>query len=129
MNPSRQSSRQARVWPLLFMGCLAGTGLASAVVGAQQNSVHPQPRAEASAESSDGHRQPESTSAATRGNLAESPRRILGGQLRGAARAADDGLRAERRSLRELAVDEFDLRPEGREQRWRVRGARRLCRR
>src|SRR6266852_4572847 len=46
MNPSRLSSRQARVWPLLFMGCLAGTGLASAVVGAQQNSVHPQPRAE-----------------------------------------------------------------------------------
>jgi glucose/arabinose dehydrogenase len=46
MNPSRQSSQQARVWPLLFMGCLAGTGLASAVVGAQQNSVHPQPRAE-----------------------------------------------------------------------------------
>ena len=46
MNPSRQSSPQARVWPLPFMGCLSGTGLASAVVGAQQNSVHPQPRAE-----------------------------------------------------------------------------------
>jgi len=28
------------------MGCLAGAGLASAVVGAQKNSVHPQPRAE-----------------------------------------------------------------------------------
>jgi hypothetical protein len=28
------------------MGCLAGAGLARAVVGAQQNSVHPQPRAE-----------------------------------------------------------------------------------
>jgi glucose/arabinose dehydrogenase len=46
MNPSRRSSRQSRVWPLLFMGCLAGTGLASALVRAQQNSVHPQPRAE-----------------------------------------------------------------------------------
>ena len=46
MNPSRQDSRQARVWPFLFIGCLAGAGLASAVAGAQQNSVHPQPRAE-----------------------------------------------------------------------------------
>jgi hypothetical protein len=46
MNPSRQASRQARVWPFLFMGCLAAAGLASAVGGAQQNSVHPQPRAE-----------------------------------------------------------------------------------
>ena len=46
MNPSSRSSRQARVWPLLFMGCVAGTGLASALVGAQQNSLHPQPRAE-----------------------------------------------------------------------------------
>ena len=46
MNPSSRSSRQARVWPLLFMGCLAGAGLASALVRAQQNSVHPQPRAE-----------------------------------------------------------------------------------
>src|SRR2546430_5986723 len=46
MTPSSRSSRQARVWPLLFMGCLAGTGLASALVGAQQNSLHPQPRAE-----------------------------------------------------------------------------------
>src|SRR3954463_7095979 len=45
MNPSSRSSRQARVWPLLFMGCLAVTGLAGALVGAQQNSVHPQPRA------------------------------------------------------------------------------------
>jgi glucose/arabinose dehydrogenase len=36
MNPSR----------LLFMGCLAGTGLAGAVAGAQQNTVHSQPRAE-----------------------------------------------------------------------------------
>ena len=45
MNPSRQASRQARVWPFLFMGCLAAAGLASAG-GAQQNSVHPQPRAE-----------------------------------------------------------------------------------
>src|SRR3954471_19194551 len=45
MNPSSRSSRQARVWPLLFIGCLAVTGLASALVGAQQNSVHPQPRA------------------------------------------------------------------------------------
>lgn len=46
MNPSRQPSRQAPVWSLIFTGCLAGAGLASAVVGAQQNSVHPQPRAE-----------------------------------------------------------------------------------
>src|SRR5262245_59241514 len=46
MNASRQSSRQARVWPpLLFMGCLAGAGLVSAALAAQQNSVHPQPRA------------------------------------------------------------------------------------
>src|SRR3954452_25437523 len=45
MNRSSRSSRQARVWPLLFMGCLAVTGLASALVGAQQNAVHPQPRA------------------------------------------------------------------------------------
>src|SRR5437763_17036590 len=59
-----------------------------------------------------GYRQPESTSAATRGDLAEGPRRILSGELRGAARAPHDGVRAERRSLRELAVDvylTFDL--------------------
>src|SRR6187431_2204766 len=47
MNPPRQSSRSARIWPLLVAGCLAGTGLAGALVGAQQNSMHPQPRAEA----------------------------------------------------------------------------------
>src|SRR5260221_13732809 len=46
MNPSSRSSRRARVWPPLFMGCFAGPGLASALVGAQQNSVPPQPRAE-----------------------------------------------------------------------------------
>src|SRR4029453_6518430 len=45
MNRSRQSSRRTRVRPLL-MGCLAATGLAGAGVGAQRNSVHPQPRAE-----------------------------------------------------------------------------------
>jgi glucose/arabinose dehydrogenase len=45
MNRSTPSS-QPRVWPLLFMGCLAGTALAGAVVFAQQNSVHRQPRAE-----------------------------------------------------------------------------------
>jgi glucose/arabinose dehydrogenase len=45
MNPSRQDSRQARVWPFLFLGCLAGAAL-GAVAGAQQNSVHPQPRAD-----------------------------------------------------------------------------------
>ena len=44
MNPSRQASRPVRVWPFLFLGCLAVTGLASAVVAAQRNSVHPQPR-------------------------------------------------------------------------------------
>ena len=38
---------QARAWPFLFMGCLAAAGLTIAVSGAQQNSVHPQPRAEA----------------------------------------------------------------------------------
>ena len=37
---------QARAWPFLFMVCLAAAGLAAAV-SAQQNSVHPQPRAEA----------------------------------------------------------------------------------
>src|SRR6185503_18374366 len=36
-------SGQARVWPIILMGCLAATGL----VGAQRNSVHPQPRADA----------------------------------------------------------------------------------
>src|SRR6185295_7602343 len=46
MNRSRQSSQRMRVWPLLLMGCLAATGLAGAVVGAQRNSVHSQPRAE-----------------------------------------------------------------------------------
>src|SRR5262245_1203756 len=38
---------QARARPFLFLGCLAVAGLATAVSGAQQNSVHPQPRAEA----------------------------------------------------------------------------------
>ncbi len=46
MNPSQQSSRPASGWPFL-VGCLAATLLASALVGAQQNSVHPQPRADA----------------------------------------------------------------------------------
>ena len=46
MNRSRQSSRQTRVRLLLFIGCLAGTGPAGSVVGAQKNSVHPQPRAQ-----------------------------------------------------------------------------------
>jgi glucose/arabinose dehydrogenase len=46
MNASRQSSRQARVWPLLLsIGCVAVAALASAALAAQQNSVHPQPRA------------------------------------------------------------------------------------
>src|SRR4051794_30817235 len=47
MNQSRPSSRQGHVWVRLVMGFVAGTGLASAGVGAQQNAVHPQPRAEA----------------------------------------------------------------------------------
>jgi glucose/arabinose dehydrogenase len=46
MNRSRLSSPRARLRPLLCMGCLAGAALASAIVGAQQNSVHRQPRAE-----------------------------------------------------------------------------------
>jgi len=46
MNRSRRSARQARVWPLLLMGSLAGAELASTLVRAQQNAVHPQPRAE-----------------------------------------------------------------------------------
>ena len=46
MNRSRQSSRQAHRWPFLLLGCLAATQLASAVIDAQQNAVHPQPRAE-----------------------------------------------------------------------------------
>src|SRR3954453_4794111 len=45
MNQSRPS--QAHVWVRLVMGFVAGTGLASAGVGAQQNAVHPQPRADA----------------------------------------------------------------------------------
>ena len=39
------TSKRARVWLLVFLACAAG--LAGAVVSAQQNSVHPQPRAEA----------------------------------------------------------------------------------
>jgi glucose/arabinose dehydrogenase len=46
MDPSRPDSRQERAWPFLFIGCLAGAGLVSAAAGAQQNAVHPQPRAE-----------------------------------------------------------------------------------
>jgi glucose/arabinose dehydrogenase len=45
MIPSKLETRPARLWPFLFIGCLAGSALAS-VGGAQQNSVHPQPRAE-----------------------------------------------------------------------------------
>ena len=41
-----QPSRPARAWPYLLLGCLANVGIASAVVVAQQNTVHPQPRAE-----------------------------------------------------------------------------------
>ena len=39
-------SRQPRAWLRLLLGCLATVGIASAVVVAQQNTVHPQPRAE-----------------------------------------------------------------------------------
>jgi glucose/arabinose dehydrogenase len=46
MNRSRVSSPQLHVWPLLLTGCLAGAGLATTLAGAQQNAVHPQPRAE-----------------------------------------------------------------------------------
>jgi len=46
MNSSRQSSRPVCVWPLLVTGCLAGAGLAGGGLRAQQNSVHPQPRAD-----------------------------------------------------------------------------------
>src|SRR5262249_8659263 len=45
MNSSRRSSRPAIAWPLLLSGCVAAAGLAGAGVRAQQNSVHPQPRA------------------------------------------------------------------------------------
>ncbi len=41
-----QPSRRRRVWSYVWLGCLANVGIASAVVGAQQNTVHPQPRAE-----------------------------------------------------------------------------------
>src|SRR4051794_6224837 len=47
MNQSRPSLRQPHVWVRLVMGFVAGTGLASGGVGAQQNAVHPQPRADA----------------------------------------------------------------------------------
>ncbi len=46
MNAVGHPSRPTRAWPYLALGCLAGAGVASAVVAAQQNSVHPQPRAE-----------------------------------------------------------------------------------
>lgn len=46
MKTVRQSSRQARAWSCLLLGCLASVGIASAVVVAQQNTVHPQPRAD-----------------------------------------------------------------------------------
>ncbi|HEY7169546.1 MAG TPA: sorbosone dehydrogenase family protein [Vicinamibacterales bacterium] len=46
MNPSRQPTRQSQVRLYLFVGFLSATALASAVVGAQRNAVHPQPRAD-----------------------------------------------------------------------------------
>src|SRR6476646_10449638 len=46
MNRSRQPSQRASVWFLLVTACLTATAVASAVVGAQQNTIHPQPRAE-----------------------------------------------------------------------------------
>src|SRR5262245_14770178 len=49
MTPSRRPSRKPRFWPLVvtfLLGCLASAGLARVLVSAQQNSVHPQPRAD-----------------------------------------------------------------------------------
>ncbi len=49
MTPSTPPSQKPRLWPLvvtLMLGCLAGAGLANVLVSAQQNSVHPQPRAD-----------------------------------------------------------------------------------
>jgi glucose/arabinose dehydrogenase len=46
VNQSRHDSRPARLGPLFFIGCLSGAAFASAGAGAQQNPVHPQPRAE-----------------------------------------------------------------------------------
>ena len=46
MNRVGQLSRHTRARSYLVLGCLAGAGVGSAVVAAQQNSVHPQPRAE-----------------------------------------------------------------------------------
>ena len=46
MNAAGLGSRQARAWRRFLLGWLASVGIASAVVVAQQNTVHPQPRAE-----------------------------------------------------------------------------------
>src|SRR3954468_3959522 len=46
MNPPRQPLRRQSVWRYLFVGLLSATALATAVVGAQRNSVHKQPRAD-----------------------------------------------------------------------------------
>ena len=47
MKASELRSRHAPVWLRCSLACLAGIGIASAVVVAQQNTVHPQPRADA----------------------------------------------------------------------------------
>ena len=44
MTAARQASRRARGWRFVLLGCLASAGVATVL--AQQNSVHPQPRAE-----------------------------------------------------------------------------------
>lgn len=46
MRPHRQRSRQAGGWSRRVLAVLAGPALGAAVVAAQQNAVHPQPRAE-----------------------------------------------------------------------------------
>ena len=46
MKAVARPSRRPRAWPHRLLGCVAGVGLASAVVVAQQNTVHPQPRAD-----------------------------------------------------------------------------------
>ena len=110
MNPSRPSSRQARVWPFLLVGCLAASGLATAVVGAQRNTVHPQPRAEelpgpamATANSNRRVPQPE-------GTLPNVPAGFsVASYARGAPRAADDGVHTQRQSVRELAVNKNQI--------------------
>lgn len=46
MKTARHASRVRRTWPILFLGYLATVGIANTVLVAQENTVHPQPRAD-----------------------------------------------------------------------------------